>query len=193
MGGSGCSCPNSVVSFHLCSVDVLARFAVHLLFVEVHNSICSFVGGLKVHKRHFLSRIGEAVVELFQVGVCKSTRPIDHVRVLVLEALVLTIQFLVLAIKLKETSQVLRVLRQLRVSEEVQPLLAGFRYKCELLFSVAMRICIVLFCAFFQAVNLRGSLTHCNDFFDAALGISACQIALTQQERHHVVELRLWV
>lgn len=56
-----------------------------------------------------------------------------------------------------------------------------------------MRIGIVLLGGVLETVGLRGLLAHGEDFLDTALRVRPRQVALSQHEAHHVVELGLRV
>ena len=135
------SSTESLVSFR--SVDVFERLVVHFLLEIVHDGLGRLGGGFERHQGHLLLGIGQLVTVVLEVFICQLTAPVNHALVLGLPALVLSVHLFVRAIILEEACVVLRVLRQLGISEEVEHLLHVLADPFELIRRVAVNICIV--------------------------------------------------
>ena len=99
------------------------RLAVEPLFKEGVDRSDHFVRALEIYERYILFRVRQLVAVLLEVIVAELARPVDHRLVLVAIPVVLPLHLLVNLVILKEASDVLAILRQLGVSEEIEPVL----------------------------------------------------------------------
>ena len=107
------------------------------------NGANSFGRRAEGHKRHLLRWIRKPVLVLGQVIIIKLTSPVDHGFILLTEPVVLPVHLLVHFIILKDTRGVFRIMCQLRVAEEVAPILVFVADPLELIRCVAVNVRIV--------------------------------------------------
>ena len=105
------------------------------------------------------------------------TSPVDHAFVLSLPSLVLAVHLLVGAVVLEEAGEVIRVLRNLGVTEEVEHFGHVLFDPSELCLVVSMHVSVVFLGAILQVVGLSSTLAHSQDFLDAALTVGAGKVA----------------
>ena len=172
---------------------MFVSFAVHLLLEVVLDGLGGLGRRFEGHERNFLLGVGESVLVLQKIFVSQLTSPVDHAFVLSLPSLVLAVHLLVGAVVLEEASKVIRVLRNLGVTEEVEHFRHVFFDPSKLCLVVSIHVSVVFLSAILQVVGLSSTLAHSQDFLDTALTVGAGKVAFTQKELHHVLDLGLGV